>query len=85
MTKGNQLQKQSVPSQPSSASFDIDVAKIESKLNLLEKKINSISTSDSSLDLSVLPTLPSRKESTVIQRVDALENKLELLISILSK
>lgn len=86
MAKNTQPTKQhthgnsSVATQSSSS---VDLTNLENKIALLETKLNE-NQSRVSLDLSSLPNLPPRKETNIIKRVDAIENKLEALIQLLS-
>jgi hypothetical protein len=78
MVKSNPLPKASF-----SQSSVTDLSKIESRLSDLEKNLSE-KASTSSVDLSSLPALASRKDDLLV-RVNALEAKLESLVNLLSK
>lgn len=79
-TKQHTYGNSSVETQSSSS---VDLTNLENKITLLETKLNE-NQSRVSFDLSSLPDLPPRKETNIIKRVDAIENKLEALIQLLS-
>ena len=83
MAKGNSLPRPSVVSQAPV----VDLSKIESRLDSLEKSVADHShgeTEKPSADLSSLPALASRKDD-VLTRVNAIEAKLEALVELLSR
>lgn len=70
---------------PIPTSNNLDISKLEEKIAILEDKLNQKEANRVSLNISSLPSLLPRRETEVIQRVDAIENRLEELIKLLAE
>jgi hypothetical protein len=70
---------------PTPTSNNLDISKLEEKIAILEDKLNQKEANRVSLNISSLPSLLPRRETEVIQRVDAIENRLEELIKLLAE
>lgn len=85
MAKSTQAKQHTYGASTSPSSPNVDLSRLEEKLSVLENKLNQKETNNFSLDVSGLPPILPRRESDIIQRVDAIEHRLEELIKLLSE